>query len=314
MLDKITKFIGPRVGHTSLAIKSHAPELLLGGGIVTGVASVVMIAKAHKKSDGVFADLEDSIKDVQEYVEGNNANGPDESGAVADDWEEISSTQEQKMLTPIYIMGARRVVTLYGPGIMMGAASLFLLLASHGTLRRRNKALLSTIGVVSQGFAIYRQRVVAEQGTEADERFYYGAEARKVTTLEIDADGKKKKTKSTKNHIPDEPDPIMYQRTFDHTMPMWNSDPDMNEFFLQITQQHMDDWLKIKGYVLLNEAYAALGFEETPEGAVVGWSTNVPGDDYVSFGLDNDINKREGDDRWILDFNVNGVVFDTIGE
>lgn len=218
------------------------------------------------------------------------------------------------MLVPLYLEFCRRGLILYGPGLMLGVTSLALILSSHGLLRRRNKALLSAFGIVSQGFAVYRQRVVGELGEEADERFYYGAEARKVTTLEIDEDGKKKKTKSIKNHIPDEPDPIMYQRTFDHTMPMWNADPDLNEFFLQITQQHFDDWLKIKGYVLLNEVYTALGFDESPEGAVVGWSTNVPGDDYVSFGLDNDINKREGDPRWVLDFNVNGVVFDTIGE
>ncbi|MCK5602215.1 hypothetical protein KAR91_10110 [Candidatus Pacearchaeota archaeon] len=312
MLNKITKFIGPKVGHTSLAIKSRAPELLLGGGIITGVASVVMIAKAHKKSDEVFGDIAEDIMDVQIYVGNTNAETNDDADAKLGDY--VTHTDERKMLLPIYANGARRAARLYGPGLMMGAASLFLLLASHGTLKRRNKALLSTIGVVSQGFAIYRQRVVAEQGTEADERFYYGAEARKITTLEIDADGKKKKTKSTKNHIPDEVSPIMYQRLFDHTMPMWNADPDMNEFFLQITQQHFDDWLKIKGYVLLNEVYTALGFDESPEGAVVGWSTNVPGDNYVSFGLDNDINKREGDNRWLLDFNVNGVVFDTIGE
>lgn len=314
MLNKIAKFVGPKVGHTGLAIKSHAPELLLGGGIVTGVASVVMIAKAHKKSDEAFEAVSLGIIDAEIYIEENNANGPDESGAVADGWEEISPNERLKMLIPFYTEGVRQAAILYGPGLMLGATSLALILSSHGLLRRRNKALLSTIGLVSQGFAIYRRRVVAEQGTEADERFYYGAEARKITTMEIDEDGKKKKTKATKNHIPDKASPIMYQRLFDHTMPMWNSDPDMNEFFLQITQQHFDDWLKIKGYVLLNEVYTALGFEESPAGAVVGWSTNVPGDDYVSFGLDNDINKREGDPRWLLDFNVNGVVYETIGE
>ncbi len=308
MLDKIAKFIGPKVGHASLAIKRHAPELLLGGGIATGVASVVVIARAHKNSDEAFESVLGTIQDTQLEIYDANT---DPDGVPED---QFSKREEQKMLVPLYLDLCRQGIILYGPGFMLGMTSLGLILSSHGLLRRRNRALLSTLAVVSQAFTVYRKRVVSELDEEADERFYYGAETRKVTTLEIDEDGKKKKSKSTKNHIPEEFTPIMYQRQFDHTMPMWNADPDMNEFFLQITQQHFDDWLKIKGYVLLNEVYNALGFEETPVGAVVGWSTNVPGDNYVSFGLDNDINKREGDDRWILDFNVNGVVYETIGE
>ena len=87
----------------------------------------------------------------------------------------------------------------------------------------------------------------------------------------------------------------------------------MAEFFLRAVQSQMNDLYDINGYLLLNTVYRALGFAETPEGAVVGWSRHVPGDDFISIGLDSDINQREGDDRWLLDFNVNGSVFEYIG-
>ena len=106
MFDKITKFIGPRVGHTTLAIKSHAPELLLGGGVVAGVASVVMTAKAHKKSDEAFATVSEGIEVVKDLVHDANTD-PD---AVSE--EQISKGEEQKMLLPLYLGFGRRGLIL----------------------------------------------------------------------------------------------------------------------------------------------------------------------------------------------------------
>ncbi len=310
MLNAITNFISPKVGLAGLTIKNHAPELYLGAGVATGMGSVVMIAKAHKQSDEVFGNVNEAIDSIKGFIADNNS----DPATVDDPTIMISPADERKMLLPLYLEGVRRGIMLYGPGALMGITAIALILASHSSMRNRNQALLSTLTLFQQGFATYRKRVVSELGEEADERYYYGADSRKITTLEIDEDGKKKKRKGTENHIPDEPDPIMYQRIFDETCSEWSPDSDMSEYFLRAVQQHMNDKLVIRGYVLLNEAYKALGFHESPEGAVVGWSKNVPGDDYVSFGLENDINQRPGDDRWVLDFNVNGVVYETIGE
>lgn len=322
MLNAITKFIGPRVGMAGLTIKNYAPELYLGTGIVAGVGSVVMIAKAHKKSDNAFKGVVTGIETLDKFIETRNAEGEEfnkeiDGGEMTADFVPaalISPSERRKLLLPLYAEGARRGIILYGPGVLMGITSVALILASHSTMRGRNKALLSTLTLFQQGFAEYRKRVVSELGEDVDERFYYGADSRKITTLEIDEDGKKKKIKGTENHIPDVPTPMLYQRVFDETNRNWSPDSDMSEYFLRANEQWANDQLVMRGYILLNEVYKALGFAESPEGAVVGWSAKVPGDDHVSFGLENNINQRPGDNRWILDFNVNGVVFETIGE
>jgi hypothetical protein len=303
MLNVISKTVGPRVGMFGLTLKNYQPEIYLTAGVIAGVGSVVTIAKAHKRSDEVFADVADGIDGVTTYVDETN------TATVV-----ITKSEERKMLLPLYIEAARRAVILYGPGVLMGVTSVALIMASHGVLRGRNRALLSTLTLFQQGFAEYRKRVVTELGEEADERFYYGADPRKITTLEIDENGKKKKRRSTKNHIPEEPTPMIYSRVFDETNMNWSPDGDMTEYFLRAVQTQVNDRLILQGYVLLNTVYRALGFQESPEGAVVGWSKNVRGDDFISFGLEKDINQRSGDNRWILDFNVNGVVFETIGE
>ena len=63
----------------------------------------------------------------------------------------------------------------------------------------------------------------------------------------------------------------------------------------------------------LNEVYRELGYKETPEGAIVGWAMSAPGDDFVDFGLHKGVNTNPDDPRAILDFNVNGVIYEYIG-
>ena len=313
MFEKLAKVVGPKVGLVGLAVKDHQPEIFLTAGVVTGIASAVMLAKAHKQSEETFHNVLGEIEATRNYVDDNNS-VISESGDVPDGWEEFTDADARRMLLPLYIETARRVAVLYGPSVLMGIASLGLILASHKSLKTRNRALVSTIALIERGFAQYRKRVVGEMGTEADERFYYGAEARGVTTVTVDEDGKKKKKKETKNHIPEEYDPSMYERVFDETNNNWSNNEEMTEFFLRMTEDHLNGQLTIKGWMTLNTVYKSLGFEDSPEGAVVGWSKKVPGDDYISFGIDNDINRREGDYRYILDFNVNGVILNHIGE
>ena len=315
IFTSITRVLGPKIGLAGLTVKNYTPEIYLAGALGAGVASAVMLAKAHKKSEEVFEDVAEDIERVHEYV--------DESNAVWDSAEDdiksvspgpFSKAEKQKMLVPLYMEATRRAAVLYGPAVLMGVASISLLMASHGTLRSRNRALMSALTLFERGFAEYRKRVVDELGEEADERFYYGAEARRITTLTKNKDGKSVKKKSTKNHIPEKPTPMIYSRVFDEANMNWSPDSDMSEYFLRAVQTQMNDTLYIQGYVMLNTVYRSLGFSESPEGAVVGWSKKVPGDDFISFGLGNDINQRAGDNRWILDFNVNGVVFERIGE
>ena len=305
MFDRIMGALGPRVGNLRLSVVQKTPELYLISGLVTGAASAIMLAKAHKKAEGVFEEVIEEIEGVRGYIEGEKKKYETP----------FPKSTEAKMLMPHVLEGGRQAAVLYGPAVLMAMSSVAFILASHGSLQKRNKALMGTVALIERGFREYRKRVVDEYGEDAEQRLYYGAEGRNVATVEIDPEtGKKKKKRSKKNHIPETVSPIIYQRVFDETNINWSPDPDLNDFFLRSTQTQMNDWYDIKGHVVLNDVYRALGFAESPEGCVVGWSKAVPGDGYIVFGLDSDINLREGDNRKILDFNVSGVVYDRVGE
>ncbi len=312
MFERLVKTLGPRIGLAGLAVKERQPELFLVAGVTAGITSAIMLAKAHKRSKEAFDEVLGEIEAVRVYVDDNNAvTSP--SGDVPDGWEPVTPAEERQLLFPLYLETSRRAAVLYGPSVLMGVAALAFILASHKSLQNRNRALISVVALLERGFAQYRKRVRDELGPEADDRFYYGAEVRNVNRVEVGEDGKKKKKREKKNHIPEEFSPIMYQRTFDETNQNWSNMDDMNEFFLKATERSFNDQLTIKGWMVLNDVYKALGFEASPAGAVVGWSKNVPGDEFISFGIDHDINMREGDCRFVLDFNVNGLVLNHIG-
>jgi hypothetical protein len=82
-------------------------------------------------------------------------------------------------------------------------------------------------------------------------------------------------------------------------------------------QQFMNDLLRTRGHVTLNDVRDALGFDRVPEGQLVGWVKNSKtGDGVVDFGLSKTHEGMlfvSGDERscWI-DPNVDGVIYNLI--
>jgi hypothetical protein len=92
-----------------------------------------------------------------------------------------------------------------------------------------------------------------------------------------------------------------------------------NQVFLRAQQCYFNDLLHSRGHVFLNEVYDALGLERSRAGAVVGWVVSKDrGDNFIDFGIfDGDrqavrdfVNGNEG--SILLDFNVDGVIYDLI--
>lgn len=74
--------------------------------------------------------------------------------------------------------------------------------------------------------------------------------------------------------------------------------------------------LHARGHIFLNEVYDVLGIPRTQAGNVVGWAlTSDNGDNFVDFGI---FEARNADFvngyeySALLDFNVDGVIFDLI--
>lgn len=310
-LNTIKETIGPAIASNVMKVKRVSPELYLAGAVVLGVASVVAIAKAHKKSDEVIEEYKEEVDTVNWELDDLEEFGRDGAG----DKVVVTRQDRTRALAPVHAKLGVTLLRMYGPGIIFGVGAVGCVLASHGVMKGRSNALLSTVALLEGGWRNYRKRVVEELGPEADERFYYGADQRTVVTVEKGEDGKKsKKRKQNQNYIPETLDPSIYTRVFDqYNKKKWSDDDGTNEFILHAAQRQLNDEFQIKGYLFLNDVYKALGFAETGYGQIVGWSKKKPGDGYIDLGLERDINQREGESRWIIDPNVQGVVWDLVG-
>lgn len=89
----------------------------------------------------------------------------------------------------------------------------------------------------------------------------------------------------------------------------WSTDPDINRLFIRTVQNHLNDRLRTRGFLFLNEVYNELGLSWTKAGQLVGWlwSSDEP-QKSVSF---SDYEEGEGG-AILLDFNVEGVIYDKI--
>lgn len=101
----------------------------------------------------------------------------------------------------------------------------------------------------------------------------------------------------------------MYARFYDEESSMhWSSDPEINRLFIRTIENYLNDRLRSRGYLFLNEVYNELGLSWTKAGQVVGWLWPSDNPEGVSFG---DYVEGEGASI-LLDFNVEGVIFDKI--
>lgn len=289
--------VGRTVARNSLLLQKNSPGILLGVGVVGMVGSTVLACRATLKMDEV---LDEAINKLEVA---NTLEHPD-----------YSESDRRNDIKLVRIQTIYRATKLYAPAIVVGVVSIALLVKSHRILTQRNLALTAAYAALERGFAEYRARVVAKYGAEEDEHLRYGT--KEITTT--DSKGKKK---TVVRVAPG--DPSIYARFFDESSANWGRDSETNFIFLKCQQNWANDRLRAHGHVFLNEVYDMLGLPRSQAGAVVGWlyTANGATDNHVSFGIFDDksndrvrdfVNGYEG--SILLDFNVDGIIYDKIGE
>lgn len=294
-ISAVKNLVTSKVGRQLLTAQKHSPVILFGAGIVGVVGTVVLACRATLKVEGVLDDHATTLEKI-ETVE-------------TADYDEDDRKQDKVVL---YIQTAMNITKLYGPAILVGAASVACLTGSHYILTQRNAGLMAAYAALDKGFRAYRARVVADVGEEKERSYRNDVEKYDVTEKNGNSTKLVKKERVAG-------EPSIYAKLFGQDYSSsWNPIPEYNLMFLKCQQNYLNDLLQSRGHVYLNEAYSNLGLPHTKEGAVVGW-VKGQGDDYVDFGLFNrDMEPQHFDfftgreDAIWLDFNVDGVMYDKI--
>lgn len=285
--------VGRTVATQLLKAKKNSPKLMFVGGIAGVVTSAVLACRATLK-------LNETLDEFRENLEAVKSIEP----AVEDPTRDYNKEQHSRNLVYVYTHGTVKLVKLYGPAVIVGAASIAALVASHNTLSKRNASLTAAYSALQMSYDAYRERVKKEIGDEKERDLYNN-----VSLAERVIDGKVQKGK-----VLDDTDRSPYWFMFDDCNPNWTKSPEANRTFLMANQTWFNHILQIRGHVFLNEVLDRLGFEHTKAGAVTGWVLGN-GDGYIDFGLFEVNNKQflEGWERSVaLNFNCDGVVWDKI--
>lgn len=286
----IPKSLTTGVARQVLAGRHASPKMLFVVGIAGVVGSSVLACRATLKVEDLLSQTQHDLLIAHSLVD-----------------TEYSELDRTKDIAVIYTRSAVKLTKLYTPSILLGAASIAALTKSHNTLTQRNIALTAAYAALEKGFNEYRERVVEKYGEEEDRDFRYANEKVKVH------EGKKKVTRAAPGAD------SIYARFFDRMSPSWDKNPEFNLVFLMAQQNYANNLLHARGHVFLNEVYGMLGIEQSSAGQIVGWVMGGEGDNFIDFGVfEGDgasrdfVNGREG--AILLDFNVDGVVWEKIDE
>lgn len=285
------------VAMTMLKTKKNSPHIFFTAGVIGMIGSTVLACRATLKLDKSLDEIKNDVHSVKEME-------PFES--FDSDGTPVEYTQHEyyRDLGHVYLKSAVRLGKLYGPSVVLGVASVGALSGSHIQLTRRNTVLTAALATMSKAYEEYRTRIQQEIGEEREFEIYHGIE--EVIDEET---GKPVKIVNTSQYSP-------YAKWFDETCENWCPDPERNRFVIMAQQKYFNHMLNAHGYVILGDVYQALGFERTPASCIVGWLRDGDGDGFIDFGLFDGqaaarfINGMEA--SIILDFNVDGVIFEKI--
>lgn len=297
-IKNVKNSVTTAIGRKGLQLSKNSPHLMFGAGVVGVVGTVVLASRATLQVEEVLADTQDLVAKV--------------NMVAADHPDKYTSNNRTRDLTIIYSRSAGKLVKLYGPAIVLGVASIGLLTGAHVTLTKRNTAVMAAYATVDKAFKEYRQRVRDEYGDDKDRELFHGVVEREVYTERENGEPVIEKKRSPAGHS-------QYARFFDaNTNKNAHHHPEYNTLFLQSQQNYFNNILETRGHVFLNEVYAALGLEHTKAGAVVGWIKGE-GDGAIDFGIWSDDRMVQMHDfltghesAILLDFNVDGVIYDKI--
>ena len=266
------QFITRAIAAGRLAAKAHAPTLMVVGGVASMGAGTVVACKKTLEVEKVLEKHTADLEKVQEGVSLELASYPPETA--------------RKDRFKIYTRASWDLTRHYAvPGILFagGAALVF---GGHRIMLQRNATLAVSFTVLKEAFDKYRARVVAEQGSEADQRYYNGHVVKTV----VDPETGEKAVITTRDWNESAHDP--YNRVFEQgATSQWVPDLGINKGFVHNQNRFAQERLLREGILYLSDVYKALGFPETDISRVVGWkvkrlpdgSKDIP---VVDFGLD----------------------------
>lgn len=285
-------------------ISKHAPTILS----VTASAGVIATGYLAWKAGTRFEDVEGRDWDRRKECLRNADTIPDE---------DVPKIERKNRI--LFILDTVRTVA---PAAIVGAATITMIYFSNSISKKRLAAMGAAYATLQTAFDGYKRTMVEALGKESVDKILkpklpnVGKSAEEILSSDNKSDAANVSdavVNSLKTLSP-------YARVIaEESSTCWDPNEDYTSQNLAAVQLWANRRLERKGHLFLNEVFDQLGLSRTREGSIVGWLKNGEGDNYVSFGdFDASIYRVPSDDytridsNFIVDFNVDGVIWDRI--
>ena len=308
LVNKVTRSLH-KVG---FKFKKRSPEILVVTGVIGIVTSTVIACKATTKVNDIVTESKKTIDKIHDCVG---------KGLHTSDGEEYTQEVANKDLAIVYTQTAWKFIKLYGPSVLIGAASIGCMVGSNRILRKRNVALAAALTTVEKSFKDYRGRVIDRFGKDLDRELRFGIKAKEIKEKVIDENGNETTVTKTVEVVDPNTAHSLYSIVFCEGNAGWTKNAELNKVFLIQQQNWANDKLRLRGYLTLNEVYEMVGAPTTAYGQIAGWvytEDSSIGDNFVDFGIFDVTNEKacdfvNGRERSIiLDFNCIGNILEYI--
>lgn len=297
-----------------LTLSKHAPAIFTGAGVVGFIGTAVLSSKATLKANDVMDPHIESLCRIAD------AESLGEAGRA-----EYTAEDANRDKITVYCRLGVDLAKLYAPAIGLGVLSTVFVTGGYRIQAKRLAGVTAAYGVVSKAYENYQKRiesVLGEDGKKQLEETLLDTAQRQIADYKAENGSETPITDAHVDSLLSAYNVSQYGLVWDENCKNWEAHQDLALMILHAQQRYMNDILRSKGYLLLNDVYKAVGAPETSAGAVVGWVyKGGDGDGYVSFG---DFESRQYDEyhprwgrnitRFVLDFNVDGVIWDMIDE
>ena len=307
------------------AAKAKAPEICVTAGIAVGLYGLYSACKATLEVESIV----DEAKETLEKIHENEPKEGEEPKKYEDEnGEEKPYTKEiaTKNKFTVYIRTAAKLARNYAKSSICIIVSILLILKGFGILKKRHVALTAAYAGLQESYNKYRDTIKKKFGKDIDKETIFGLTEKVITKEKEDEKGNRTVEEEVMKKAAKNPgDDSDYIRLFSNeSSRYWKRNGEMNYAFLKSTEVYATTLLRTRGHLFLNEVYDALGMPRTQTGALCGWVLNSTGDNYVSFGINDYYDDKNGvllsdallndcggnaADFW-LEFNCMGTIFD----
>lgn len=265
------------------AVKA-SPTLLIVGSAVAGVAATVTACRSTIKAIDIYNDHKINREKIEEVWEDAQTGESYAREYTEDDYHHDVRQSNLKL--------CGNMLKTYALPISLSLVSISMGFGSHMMMRKQVATLTGSVISLSEALKQYRNNVIERYGKDIDNELSNNIKEIEIEDPETGEKKKVKKSIDNKNPYSFWYGPEYIDKHGQRCKNIyWTNDAQYNLQQLTVFLSHVNELLKTKEILFINDVLDIFGFPKTEIGATNGWiydPSDYRSSCYIDFGIDKD--------------------------